>query len=249
MDDFEIKQNKEKPDEFLINSQGKIYTVILSNDLFESHRCTCETNKRGEKCLHIQAVLEYIKNEGTRKQEIEEDIIYLDVETQFSAEEVGGWNNIDKMKVAIAVIYSTREAEFFHYTEEKITEVIDRLKKADLVVGFNIKRFDYTVIQPYITNFTLSSLPTLDMLEEIHKKLGHRLSLNALAQATLNTGKSADGLQSVEWFKRGEIQKIIDYCTQDVTVTRDLHIFGRTNGHVKFHDKRNNKLKQIEVNW
>jgi len=153
------------------------------------------------------------------------------------------------MRVAIVVIYITKEDKFEHYREEEITELVSKLKDADLVVGFNIKRFDYTVIQPYVSDLTLSSLPTLDMLEVVHKKLGHRVSLNSLAQGTLNSAKSADGLQSLEWFRRGEIQKVIDYCIQDVKVTRDVFLYGRKHKKVKYLDRRFKKVKSVNIDW
>ena len=67
-------------------------------------------------------------------------------------------------------------------------------------------------------------------------------------QATLGAGKSADGLMAVEWWKKGEIQKIIDYCIQDVKVTRDVFQFGRQNGFVKIQNGENSQT-QVPVQW
>ena len=74
------------------------------------------------------------------------------------------------------------------------------------------------------------------------------LKLDAIAQATLGAGKSADGLMAVEWWKKGEIQKIIDYCIQDVKVTRDVFQFGRQNGFVKIQNGENSQT-QVPVQW
>ncbi len=175
----------------------------------------------------------------------QENIIYLDVETQLLSDDVGGWGHIDKMKVAIVVIYSSKEDKFYHFTEGSMFYLLDKLKEATLVVGFNIKNFDYKVMQPYYLDFDLKTLPTYDILEESNKKLGHRISLQAFAEPTLNIGKSADGLKAVEWFKSGEIQKIIDYCKQDVIVTRDLYLFAERNGYLKFNDKKTGKEKVV----
>ena len=73
-------------------------------------------------------------------------------------------------------------------------------------------------------------------------------ALDAIAQATLGTGKSADGLMAVEWYKKGEIQKIIEYCLQDVKVTRDVFQFGRQNGFVKIQNGENSQT-QVPVQW
>jgi hypothetical protein len=40
---------------------------------------------------------------------MERDEVYYDLETQLSAEEVGGWKNIHAMRVSIAVTWSERD--------------------------------------------------------------------------------------------------------------------------------------------
>jgi branched-chain amino acid transport system substrate-binding protein len=77
-----------------------------------------------------------------------------------------------------------------------IERVIGRGAEADLIIGFNIKGFDYRVLGAY-TERDLGRLPTFDMLEDIHRRLGFRLGLDHLARETLGTGKTADGLQAV----------------------------------------------------
>jgi len=135
------------------------------------------------------------------------DIIYFDLETQKLAREVGGWSNIHLMKLAVAVTYSRKADEYGVYLEEDVGKLIEQLKTADLIVGFNIKRFDFTVIAPYTSMSLqeLQKLPALDMLNDIYRNLGFRVSLDALASATLSETKSADGLQAVQWYKEGKI--------------------------------------------
>lgn len=244
---FNIKETG--PNKYSVeNSPEEKYQVVLAEDLFDRHKCNCKEYVAGRDCIHIKQIITYIENSDKDLTD-EENIVYLDLETRFSAEEVGGWSNIDRMRIAIVVIYSSREKKFEHFREEDVSKLIKKLKTADLIVGFNIKRFDYTVMQPYISDFSLSSLPTVDMLEILYKKLGYRVSLDSVAKATLNVGKSASGLQSLEWFKRGEIQKVIDYCIQDVKVTRDVFIYGRKYGNVKFSNKKTNKISTVEVEW
>ena len=88
----------------------------------------------------------------------------------------------------------------------------------------------------------------LDILEEIHKRLGYRLSLEHLARVTLNAQKTADGLQALRWWKQGRIREIIDYCKQDVAITRDLFLYGEKNGYLLFNNKAGNTVR-IPVNW
>ncbi len=174
-------------------------------------------------------------------------VLFFDLETQKSAEEVGGWGNIHKMGLAVGVVWDSLDREFFTYEEKDARQLVDKLRTADLVVGFNVIGFDYTVLQPY-SDFDLQEINTFDMLVDVKKRLGFRLSLNHLAQHTLNAKKSADGLISLQWYKEGKISKIIQYCKQDVKITRDLYLFGEKNGLVKYQSRSGNPL-QLEVNW
>tara|TARA_B100001013_G_C24431045_1_gene371774 strand:- start:6 stop:623 length:618 start_codon:yes stop_codon:yes gene_type:complete len=174
-------------------------------------------------------------------------VLFFDLETQKSAEEVGGWGNIHKMGLAVGVVWDSLDREFFTYEEKDARQLVDKLSTADLVVGFNVIGFDYTVLQPY-SDFDLQEINTFDMLVDVKKRLGFRLSLNHLAQHTLNAKKSADGLISLQWYKEGKISKIIQYCKQDVEITRDLYLFGEKNGLVKYQSRSGNPL-QLEVNW
>ena len=172
---------------------------------------------------------------------------YFDLETQKSAEDVGGWGNIHKMGLAVGVVWDSLDREFFTYEEKDSTKLVEKLRTADLAVGFNIIGFDYTVLQPY-SDFDLQEINTFDMLVDVKKNLGFRLSLNHLAQHTLNAEKSADGLVSLQWYKEGKINKIIQYCKQDVEITRDLYLYGEKNGFVKYQSRSGNP-RDLKVDW
>ena len=172
---------------------------------------------------------------------------YFDLETQKSAEDVGGWGNIHKMGLAVGVVWDSLDREFFTYEEKDSAKLVEKLRTADLAVGFNIIGFDYTVLQPY-SDFDLQEINTFDMLVDVKKNLGFRLSLNHLAQHTLNAEKSADGLVSLQWYKEGKINKIIQYCKQDVEITRDLYLYGEKNGFVKYQSRSGNP-RDLKVEW
>jgi DEAD/DEAH box helicase domain-containing protein len=86
------------------------------------------------------------------------------------------------------------------------------------------------------------------MLDHIYRRLGYRVSLDNLASTTLGTHKSADGLQAVRWFREGRIQEVLDYCQQDVEVTRLLYEHGRQHKHLKFRDNRY-RTQTVAVSW
>ena len=183
----------------------------------------------------------------TTKRETKSRIQYFDLETQKSADDVGGWGNIHKMRLAVGVVWDSIDQDYFVFEEKDAKALVEKLRKADLVIGFNVIGFDYTVLQPY-SDFDLQEINTFDMLVDVKKLLNFRLSLNHLAQQTLNAKKSADGLISLQWYKEGKIDKIIHYCKQDVEITRDLYLFGEEHGYVNYQSRSGNPL-QLEVNW
>ncbi len=171
----------------------------------------------------------------------------FDLETQRSAAEVGGWHRADRMGVSCGVIYDSQKDAFTEYTEDQILRLIADLKKFELVVGFNVKHFDFMVLKKY-SDFDFATLNTLDILEDIHHVLGFRLSLAHVTQETLGITKIGDGLQALQWWREGRIREIIDYCKMDVKLTRDLFLFGRQNGYLIF-SQRDQQRVRIPVNW
>ena len=173
------------------------------------------------------------------------DTLFFDVETQHTFDEVGGRDNIGKLGLAAAVTYSTAAGAFRHYTEANVGDLLAEINAAGLVVGFNVLSFDYQVLRAY---GPLNPARTVDMLDHIYHRLGFRISLDSLAKATLGATKSADGLQAVRWYKEGRIQEILDYCQQDVEITRQLYEYGRQNKHLKYQD-RNRRVQMVAVSW
>ena len=175
------------------------------------------------------------------------NIVYFDLETQKSAEEVGGWNHIDLMGMSIGVTFSTERGDYQVYGEPEIDGLIEEIQKADLVVGFNQIRFDYKVLEGYSV-FDFTQVPSLDMLVDLNEKLGHRLKLDSIAQATFGCEKTAEGLQAIEWYRQGKLIEIAEYCLYDVKITKMVHEYGRAHGHLYYTNRFGNKLK-VEVDW
>ncbi|MBU1155511.1 MAG: DUF1998 domain-containing protein, partial [Proteobacteria bacterium] len=171
----------------------------------------------------------------------------FDLETQKLANQVGGWGNIHLMKVSVAVLYDSAKDEFIAYGEDQVADLIQRLSELELVIGFNHMRFDYQVLSAY-TAANLRALPNLDLMLDVQQSLGHRLSLDALAGATLGAAKTADGLQAVEWWNQGRIQELTSYCQADVELTRDLFLHGQREGHLLYQHRYGQALR-VPVDW
>lgn len=166
----------------------------------------------------------------------------FDVETQKSAEEVGGWHRADRMRISVAVLYENHEQRFTAFTEENIDQLFERLFALDLVVGFNNKRFDNKVLSAY-TSHDLALLPSFDILEAISTQLGYRLSLERLAERTLKTKKEGDGLLALDWFKQGQMEKLTEYCQKDVEITKELFLFGLRQQYLLFQNKAKQEVR------
>ena len=181
--------------------------------------------------------------------------LYFDLETKYSADEVGGWGHIMDMGMAVAVVWDTAESAHHVYLENETQALIERLRMADLIVGFNHIGFDMRVVagtrpgeqERQQLYSELVSLNNFDMLSELKKVLGHRLRLDSIARPTLQVGKSADGLQSLAWYKEGRIDLIIEYCKQDVDVTRQVHEYALNQGELHY-DSRSG-IKTVSLDW
>jgi hypothetical protein len=175
------------------------------------------------------------------------NIVYFDLETQKSADEVGGWDKINRMGLSVGVTYSTARGDYKIYGEKQVNDLLNELQRADLVVGFNILRFDYEVLHGY-TPFDLTQLPTLDMLVDLQNTLNHRLSLDSIATATFGVEKTAEGLQAIEWFKQGKMLEIAEYCCYDVKITKLVHEYGVSQRQLYYNNRFGKKLT-VPVKW
>ena len=176
------------------------------------------------------------------------NIVYFDLETQKSADEVGGWGRIRDMRMSVGVTYSTGRGDYRIYGEKQVNELIDELRRADLVVGFNNLRFDYEVLSGHNPLFDAEQVPTLDMLVELQKTLSHRLSLDSIATATLGVEKTSEGMQAIRWFKEGKMLEIAEYCCYDVKITKMVYEYGQANKKLHYQDRYGKKLT-VPVKW
>jgi DEAD/DEAH box helicase domain-containing protein len=175
--------------------------------------------------------------------------VLFDIETLRSAADVGGWGNAHRMGVAVGVVCHLEEGRFEVYPESGVRGLCDDLRGADLVIGFNIKRFDYQVLAGYTGEDYGRLVPTLDLLDEVTARLGFRVGMGHLAQETLGLGKSADGLQSLEWVKQGRLDLVEEYCRRDVEILRDLYLHGRREGFLSYRDPKRDLRLKLRVDW
>ncbi len=179
------------------------------------------------------------------------DPLVLDVETQYLTEQVaGGWDAVEKLKVALVVTWDQKNGIRTWY-EEDVPRLLMELRNYEPIVTFNGENFDFKVLGAYGAVDFLKTKST-DMLAIMSKKLGFRVKLESVAQATLGHGKTGSGKESVDWWQSGDPEKrrmVAEYCKQDVELTRDLYFHGKEKGYVSIDDQKQGGVRRVEVSW
>jgi len=161
--------------------------------------------------------------------------IVLDIETSNSFADVGKYDP-SLLKVSLVGVYSYADDKYSSFLEPDLPKLWRLLESADRIIGYNLLGFDYRVLNSYYPG-DLTKFPTLDILYEIERAIGFRVKLDDVAHACLGSGKSGNGLQAIEFFRRGELDKLRDYCLQDVKVTKEVYEFGLRHKTVKYKDR------------
>ncbi len=175
------------------------------------------------------------------------NILVLDLETQRSFKEVGK-ANLEKLKISCVGIYDYMTGRLTAYEERELMQFEKRLHDVDLIIGFNVRRFDLPVLAPYIFK-PIADLPVLDLLDVIEKQRGHRASLDSIAGPTLKQHKTGSGADALVLFKEGKIEELKRYCLEDVRLTKEIFEFGCREGKIHFTSSWDYKTYEIPVDW
>ena len=176
------------------------------------------------------------------------DKIVFDVETKNSFEDVGGRDNLEKLEVSVVCVYSYNHDTYASYREGEWDKLAPVFQNAGLVIGFAISRFDLPVMKKYMP-FNVMALPRLDILDEIELAYGSRISLDMLAKTNLGTQKTSHGLEAIEFYKRGEWDKLIEYCTHDVRITKQLYDLIQKQKFINIPKRYTNELIKVPLNF
>ena len=169
--------------------------------------------------------------------------IVFDIETQNFFPDVGKRDPV-LLDISLLAIHDSEDNSYKSFLHTELGELWPILEKADLLIGYNSEYFDIPLLNKYYPG-DLTQIKHVDLMKEIKKTLGRRIRLDAIAKATLGIGKSAHASQSLVWWKNGEIEKLRDYCIQDVKITKGLYEFALINGCVKYEDM--GKVKDIKL--
>lgn len=152
--------------------------------------------------------------------------------------------DMTQLELALVGIHDSETGTYSSYVKEELPLLWPIIERADVLIGYNSDSFDIPLLNRYYPG-DLTKIRSLDLMVEVQKVLGRRLRLQSLAQATLGRGKGGDGLKSVEWWQQGLVDKVREYCIEDVRITRELFDHAVKHGTLKYMDfktKRDVKL-------
>jgi len=139
------------------------------------------------------------------------------------------------LDISVVCTYNSVTDKYESFLEKDLSKLWPMIESTDALIGYNSDYFDIPLLNKYYHG-DLINKKSIDLMKTIQNSLGRRIGLDAVIQATLGLKKTAHGSQAMEWWKQGEIQKVIDYCIQDVKVTRSLYEHMRDNNFVKYKD-------------
>ncbi len=175
------------------------------------------------------------------------DKLVFDIETKNTFADVGGKENILDLEISLVGVYSYHNDSYYAFNEHEMDKLEEMMKNAYLIIGFASKRFDLPILNKYF-KFNLASVTHFDILEEVEKSFGRRIGLGVLAEANLGTGKTAHGLDAIDFYRKGEMEKLKEYCLQDVKITKEIYDLMRRQGYLWIPQKNTSQMKKVEFN-
>lgn len=160
-------------------------------------------------------------------------IITFDIET--NGDFSGGQFDLSKQELTMLCLHDSETDEYLSFLKEELPQAWPVFERADIIVGYNSDHFDIPILNRYYAG-DLTKIKSVDLLKEIRNVLGRRLKLDNVAEATLGKKKSGSGLEAVRWFQDGEIEKVRQYCIDDVKITKMVYDYARAKGHLKYKD-------------
>jgi DEAD/DEAH box helicase domain-containing protein len=170
--------------------------------------------------------------------------ITFDLETRNFFHDVGS-NDPAALDVSVVCIHDSEDDSYKSFFEKDLNRLWPILEQADMLITWNGGHFDIPILNKYYPG-NLSAIKSLDLMKEVQAVLGRRLKLDTVAEATLGKNKSGQGIEAVEWWRKGEYDKLVSYCTEDVRITKELYDHAMSNGFLRYRDM--GTIRDIRLN-
>lgn len=169
--------------------------------------------------------------------------VVLDLETKHTFRE---FSDPKKLGITVVALYDYNDGKGKVFTEKEIGKVFSILENASYIIGYNVRSFDVAVLQGYYPG-NVEIFKVFDILEDIREKIGRRLALNDVINATLGKKKSGHGLHAIDLYKEGKWDELKSYCLDDALLTHELFEYGIRNKEI-FYLNEVGKIP-IKVDW
>lgn len=141
-----------------------------------------------------------------------------------------GWRDFEGMGITCIGAYDYEEDRYRMFLKDNFSAFGELLERHEVIVGFNSIGFDNRLC--FANGLIVPQEKSYDLLVEIWKAAGlgdhfagpdyTGYGLDAMCEANFGLKKSGDGaLAPVQWQRR-EFGTVIDYCLNDVRLTKRL---------------------------
>lgn len=158
-----------------------------------------------------------------------------------------------KCGFAVGIVYSSKTKEYLVFNSAK--EMANFLLRFDgLLVSYNGKRFDVPCLLndcDVDTFLAIQQKPHLDILAEFYKSVKgrFRVGLNNIAENTLKKSKTGKGEDAPLLFQQNRWDELVEYCKNDVVLTKEIFEFGCQVGYISYFDKEAGVIDEIPVDY
>ncbi|MFA6315091.1 MAG: ribonuclease H-like domain-containing protein [Candidatus Paceibacterota bacterium] len=170
--------------------------------------------------------------------------ITFDLETKNFFQDVGS-NDPADLDISVVCIHDSETDKYSSFLEDEFNKLWPIVEQADMLITWNGDHFDIPLLNKYYPG-DLKNIKSLDLMKEVQKILGRRLKLDSVGEATLGLNKTGHGADALILWQNGEIDKLIEYCKNDVKLTKELYDYAISNGYLKYKDT--GIMKEIKLN-
>jgi hypothetical protein len=142
-----------------------------------------------------------------------------------------GWHDHANMGISVIGAYDYHEDRYRTFLQDNMEEFFHLCDARDTLVGFNSIAFDNAVINAHGPRLT-EEKKFYDILVEVWAAAGLGpkfkypthvgFGLDACCYINFGTNKTSDGALAPALWQRGKYGEVIDYCLNDVKLTKQL---------------------------
>lgn len=184
------------------------------------------------------------------------DVLIYDCEIAKSIKKNSDWENLYKLKLSSAVVYSYNKDQYYFFLHDKRKKALAKLLSNNICISFNGVHFDTRLLLQnrqcvyknrifYIKQgniqwqefdlfrFILASCLKEKNMTKIMKSISPGgLSLGALVKKNLKVRKFDKGENAPILYQQKKYDELLEYNNQDVRITKQLFEFVRNNNFV-----------------